>query len=151
MTDNQKRGTVRDITPSLGGIKLNKKLNFMSTHRDSYTQLASGGENYKCIAKMEANLAGLDVDYIPQNQIRRVYAQMQPGDIVAVATDIPGLDFTHTGLVYRHPNGSIGFIHASPIGRVAIARDLQTYVGNVKHAVGILLARPIDPREKIST
>ncbi len=144
--ENQKRGTVANITRALGGVPLNKKLNFMSQHKSSYPQMASDDATYQCIVGAEARLDGLRVDYIPQSQIRRAYAQLQPGDIVAIATEIEGLDVTHTGLVYRSPNGSIGLIHASPSGAVKISPDLETYVGKVESSTGILLARPADPR-----
>jgi hypothetical protein len=148
INDNQKRGTVQNIAGDLGGVPLNKKnLNYMSRHWKTSPQLVRNDANYQCIVEMEAQLDGVNINYIPTNQIRRVYSQLQPGDIVAVATDIAGLDVTHTGLVYRHPDGNMGFIHASPAGRVTISRDLQRYVGHVEHAIGILVARPIDPRQ----
>lgn len=147
IADNQRRGNVQNITKYLGGVALNKTLNFMSQHRSKYPRLVNNQANYKCIVETEANLARLTVDYIPQSQIRHVYAQLQPGDIVGVATNISGLDVTHTGLVYRYSNGNIGLIHASPIGKVTISSDLQRYVGNIKNANGILVARPIDPRQ----
>jgi hypothetical protein len=103
------------------------------------------------MVQREDQLDGVTVDYIPTNKIRSVYAQLQPGDIIAVATNIPGLDVTHTGLVYRQPNGSIGFIHASPAGQVTIARDLHRYVSRVERAIGILVVRPLDPRQVHNT
>ncbi|HAJ64900.1 MAG TPA: DUF1460 domain-containing protein [Cyanobacteria bacterium UBA8543] len=146
--DNEKRGTVQNIAQKLGGVPLNKKFNFMTTHRQSYRPLANNDANYQCMVEMENKLNGVTFDYIPTNQIRRVYNQLKPGDIVAIATNLPGLDVTHTGFVYRSPNGNIGLIHASPIGEVTIARDLQRYTGKVKNAIGILVARPNDPRQK---
>src|ERR687885_398025 len=149
INDNQKRGTVQNIAGDLGGVPLNKKnLNYMSTHWKTSPQPVRNDANYQCLVEMEAHLDGVNINYIPTHQIRRVYSQLQPGDIVAVATDIAGLDVTHTGLVYRHPDGNMGFIHASPAGRVTISRDLQRYVGHVEHASGILVARPIDPRQQ---
>jgi hypothetical protein len=149
INDNQKRGTVQNIAGNLGGMPLNKKnLNYMSRNWKTSPQLVRNDANYQCIVEMEAQLDGVNINYIPTNQIRRVYSQLQPGDIVAVATDIAGLDVTHTGLVYRHPDGNMGFIHASPAGRVTISRDLQRYVGHVEHAIGILVARPVDPRQQ---
>lgn len=144
--DNEKRGTVRNISLDIGGVTLNKNLNFMSRHRNSYPRMVSNDSNYQCIVQTEANLNGVAVNYIPKNRIRQVYSQLRSGDIVAVATSINGLDVTHTGLVYRHSNGNLGFIHASPAGVVTTARDLQRYVRNVKNAIGIVVARPIDPR-----
>ncbi len=146
--DNQKRGVVQNIAPELGGVPLNKTMNFMSTHRQSYPPLANSDANYQCMVETENKLNAVTVDYIPTNQISRVYNRLKPGDIVAIATNLPGLDVTHTGLVYRTREGNIGFIHASPIGQVTITRDLQRYTGKVKNAIGILVARPSDPRQR---
>jgi hypothetical protein len=146
LIDNEKRGAVKNIGHKLKGVPLNKRLNFMSTHRQSHPRL-SDEATYKCFVETEAKLDGVKLDYIPTNEIHRVYAQLQPGDIVAVATNLPGLDVTHTGLIYRHSNGNIGFIHASPIGKVTIARDLQRYVSRVNNAIGILVARPTNPQQ----
>ena len=145
--DNQQRGTVQNLGLQLGSVALNKTLNFMSTHRQSYPPMAKDDANYQCLIERESQLDGVTIDYIPTHQIRRLYSQLQPGDIIAVATNIPGLDVTHTGLAYRQPNGNIGFIHASPGGQVTIARDLHRYVSRVKHAIGILVIRPLDPRQ----
>ena len=136
--DNQRRNNVRNITSSLGGIYTIKKLNFMTTHRSSYPNLAREA-NFKCIARVEDSLSSR-FNYIPTENIRQVYSQLQPGDIIGVATNIAGLDFTHTGFVYHRPNG-IGLIHASPAGKVVIAADLQNYVANVKNAIGIVVTR----------
>jgi hypothetical protein len=146
IVDNEKRGAVKNIGSDLKGVPLNTTLNFMSKHRHSYARL-NDEATYKCFIETEANLDGVKLDYIPTNQIHRVYTQLQPGDIIAVATNIPGLDVTHTGLAYRHLDGRVGLIHASPIGEVTIARDLQRYVSRVENAIGILVARPIDPRQ----
>ncbi|MFB2891563.1 N-acetylmuramoyl-L-alanine amidase-like domain-containing protein [Aerosakkonemataceae cyanobacterium BLCC-F50] len=144
--DNQNRGNVQNISLDLGGISQKTTLNFMSKNRNRYPQMVNNDANYQCIVEMESHLAGLTVNYIPKYRISGVYSQLQPGDIIAVATDIPGLDFTHTGLVYRYANGRVGFIHASPAGTVTTARDLQRYVRNVKNSMGIVVVRAIDPR-----
>jgi Protein of unknown function (DUF1460) len=142
---NQARGTVKQITQDLGGIKTPKLLNFMSSHRQKYSQLKSD-DTFKCVVEMEQRLADLDFIYIPTDKIKQAYSKMQPGDIVAIATKIEGLDFTHTGLVYRNADRSIALIHASPSGAVKISPDLQTYVKQVKDQAGIVLVRPVDPR-----
>lgn len=147
IADNQRRGLVENITPSLGGIPLQKQLNFMSQHRQSYPQLKSNQANWQCIQAMEIRLQSLPLYYIPQGQIRGIETSLQPGDIVAVATAIPGLDVTHTGLVYQMPNQAKGLIHASPGGSVRIAPDLATYVANVDQSISIIVARPQNPQQ----
>ncbi|MGL5058752.1 MAG: N-acetylmuramoyl-L-alanine amidase-like domain-containing protein [Microcoleus sp.] len=144
--DNNKRQTVENITVQLGGIPMDKKLNFMSQHRSSYPQMAKDEATYQCRVGVEADLAKTTVNYLPTNRIKSVYSQLKPGDIVAVATDIKGLDVTHTGFVYRNAEGNLGLIHASPAGKVTVASDLQRYISRVDNAIGIVVARAIDPR-----
>ncbi|MEG4344370.1 DUF1460 domain-containing protein [Microcoleus sp. A003_D6] len=146
INDNQKRQTVENITAQLGGVPMNKTLNFMSQHRSSYPQMVKDETTYQCIVSQEADLAKTTVNYIPTNRIKSVYSQLKPGDIVAVATDVKGLDVTHTGLVYRNADGNLGLIHASPAGEVTVAYDLQRYIRRVESAIGIVVARPINPR-----
>ncbi|MCT7979491.1 DUF1460 domain-containing protein [Laspinema olomoucense] len=143
--DNSKRGLVENITQSLGGIPLNKTLNFMTQNRQSYPQLADDG-NYECIRQVEAKLKDVSLTYIPKDQISTLYDRLQPGDIIAAATDIEGLDVSHTGLVYQSKDGKMAFIHASPSGQVTVAPDLQSYVQAVEGQIGIIVARPLDTR-----
>ncbi|MEG4812330.1 DUF1460 domain-containing protein [Microcoleus sp. F8-D1] len=146
INDNQKRQTVENITAQLGGVPMNKTLNFMTQHRSSYPQMVKDEATYQCIASQEADLAKTTVNYIPTNRIKSIYSQLKPGDIVAVATEIKGLDVTHIGLVYRNADGNMGLIHASPAGEVTVAYDLQRYIRRVESAIGIVVARPIKPR-----
>ena len=146
INDNHKRQTVDNITAQLGGIPMDKTLNFMSQHRSSYPQMKQDETTYQCIVGVEKELAKSTVNYIPTNKIKSVYSELKPGDIVAVATDVKGLDVTHTGLVYRNADGNIGLIHASPAGEVTVAYDLHRYISRVESAIGIVVARAIDPR-----
>ncbi|MFM6061077.1 MAG: N-acetylmuramoyl-L-alanine amidase-like domain-containing protein, partial [Microcystis panniformis] len=141
----QKRGNLENITQKLGGITLDKKLNFMSKNRPLYPQLKPQS-NYDCIQQVERQLESLYLTYIPTAKIKDIYPQLQVGDIIGVVTNIAGLDTTHTGLVYRFPDGKIGLIHASPAGQVTIAKDLQKYISKVDKAIGIFVVRPLDPR-----
>ena len=150
INDNQKRQTVENITAQLGGVPMNKTLNFMSQNRSSYPQMVKDEATYQCIVNQEADLAKTIVNYIPTNRIKSIYSQLKPGDIVAVATDVKGLDVTHTGFVYRNADGNLGLIHASPAGAVTVAYDLQTYISRVESAIGIVVARAIDPRPQRS-
>jgi Protein of unknown function (DUF1460) len=142
IADNERRGLVRNATLALGGIPLNKPLNFMTQHRSSYPQLQNSEAEFTCVKAAEASLAQEKRYYIPTTKIRSLYPKLQAGDIVAIATAVPGLDVTHTGLLERRADGGVGMIHASPAGSVARANDLQTYVSRVPEAIGIIVAHP---------
>lgn len=145
--DNQKRNIVRDLTSELGGVPLNKKLDFMSSNWQKYPRLKNNEANHQCILameqKMELEMRSQPLRYIPSRKIRSIYSLLKAGDIIAVTTDLKGLDATHTGFVYPTANG-IGFIHASPSGKVKVSPDLQRYVEGVDHAIGIMVARPVN-------
>lgn len=143
IANNEARGTVENISQALGGQKLNTRLTFMSEHRDAYPRFATNDSLFQGIQDMEEALADLEIYYIPQDRIRSVYDQLQAGDIIATATDIGGLDVTHSGLVYANPDGSKGFLHASTSGGVKVSPDLQAYVQNNKRQIGIVVARPV--------
>lgn len=146
IADNEARGTVRNVTAALGGERFEKHLTFMGDHRDSYPRFATNDSLFQGIQAMEADLADLDLYYIPQARIREVYGALAPGDIIALATSIEGLDVTHTGLVYKDAQGQTGLLHASASGEVKVSPDLQKYVENNKIQVGIVVARPLAPR-----
>ncbi len=147
IADNEARGIVKNVTRDLGGIRLDKRLRFMSKHRASYPRLAANDSLFAGIAAMETRLDSLTLYYVPQDRIRGVYAILRAGDIVATATSIEGLDVSHTGLVYAGPDGSRGFLHASTSGGVKVSPDLQAYIENNKIQIGIVVARPLDSRK----
>ena len=140
--NNEEKGIVNNISQHLGGIRLPKQLNFMSSHRDSYPQLAADDGVFDELVKVEQGLKELEIYYIPQDQIRGIYSSLQTGDIIALATDIKGLDVVHTGFVYKSNDGSVGLMHASTAMGVTVSPDLQEYVENNKRQIGILVARP---------
>lgn len=146
IADNEARGNVRDVTAEAGGVRYDKTVDFMSTHRDAYPRLVASDSVYQCIQGVERQLAGHALFYIPQADIAASYDRLQPGDIIATATNIGGLDVTHTGFVYRTAAGGTAFLNASLSGEVKIAPDLARYVQGVRAQTGIIVARPIDPR-----
>ncbi|PAP78743.1 hypothetical protein BSZ37_10775 [Rubrivirga marina] len=143
--DNERRGTLQNVTQAIGGQPFEKRLTFMGEHRDAYPKLASDS-TYACILDMEASLAGTELFYVPQDRISTVYDSLRPGDIIATATSIGGLDVTHTGFVHK-TDAHTGFMHASlSSDRVKISDDLQSYVQGISSQVGVVVVRPLDPR-----
>ncbi len=149
LADNDTRGIVRNVTAEAGGVPFAPRITFMSTHRASYPHLADDA-TFAAVSQHEAALAGVEMVYIPKARIAAGYAAMQPGDVVAMATSIGGLDFTHTGFVHVTGEGSarrVGFMHASSASNeVKVSPDLAAYVRDIRNQTGIVIARPVDPR-----
>ena len=141
--NNNEKGLVKDITSDLGGIEVQKSINFMGTHRDLYPFLADD-TNFKTILEVEAELAKETLCVLPQDEIEAAEDKLQNGDIIALATSIKGLDVTHTGLAIRQPSGRIHLLHASISGEVKISEQpLVDYLKKIKSNTGIIVARPL--------
>jgi len=145
IAQNDARGTVRSITQQLGGVPLTDSLSFMSAHRDAYPRFATNDSVWACVRSMEAQLSGTTIYHVPQDRIRSVYDQLQSGDIIGFSTDIGGLDVAHTGLVLKDGDRA-QLLHASLSDGVVVSPDLQRYVQNIDHQVGIVVARPLSSR-----
>ena len=144
--DNESKGLVRDITEELGGVTVYKEINFMGTHRGSYPFLASD-DHYKAILEVEESLAQHPLCVLPAAEVAEREAQIESGDIIALATDISGLDVTHTGIAIRKDNGRVHLLHASTVGEVVISEQpLAEYLQGVKRNTGIIVARPTQVR-----
>ena len=143
--DNERGGVVQNVTPMIGGVRFEKTLTFMGENRDAYPKMAVDS-TYACIVDMEAALAGIELFYVPQDRISRVYDSLRAGDIIATATSIGGLDVTHTGFVHKAGRRT-GFMHASlSSNAVKVSDDLQSYVQGIRSQVGVVVVRPLDPR-----
>ncbi len=142
IADNERRGSVVDITREIGGKPFDKEITFMSEHRESYPRFATNDSLFQCIENAEKGLRGRELFYIPQDEIAGKYDRLQAGDIIATATHIKGLDVTHTGLVYDNGDGTKGLLHASTSGGVKVSPDLQSYLQGVDATIGIIVARP---------
>ena len=137
--NNEKKGYVFDITEDLGGSTIEKTLDFMSSHRSSYSALKDDQvfENWVKIEKamnpMRYAILGLDV-------IKT--AAIEEGDIIAFATKIDGLDVTHTGIAIEK-NKKIHLLHASSSGSVVISKKpLYKFAQGINRCIGIIIVRP---------
>ncbi len=142
IADNDARGNVRDLTRELGGQPMDDLPTFMTSNRAAYMQLAASDSLYQEMQRIEERIADQSRYFIPQDQIAQVYDRLEAGDILAFATDIGGLDVSHTGLVFKGEDGSTGVLHASLEDGVKVSPDLQNYVQNNRRQIGIVVARP---------
>ncbi len=144
ISNNEEKGLVKAITSEIGGIEMNKQINFMGTHRDLYPFLKDDA-NFEKIIETENELAKSGFCYVPQDQIEANEHLIQTGDIIALATSIKGLDVTHTGIATREKDGRIHLLHASTGSmEVEVSKlPLADYLKGIKSNIGIMVARPL--------
>ncbi len=144
ITDGARRGLVREMGPELGAAEDSRPLRFMTEHRAKYLALQDD-RVFQEIQRVERDLDGRPRHVVPTKQIPAIADRIQTGDILAFATEIPGLDVTHSALAYRDRERVLRVCHAPLSGGVVeITRTtLPEYVAAIRRASGILVARPL--------
>jgi hypothetical protein len=148
ISDGEQRGLLQDRGAALGGAEDRRPLRFMSQHRGSYAALADE-RVYQEIIAIERGLDGKPRRVIPTKRIPEVVNRIDTGDVLGFATEIEGLDVSHTALAYRDSKGVLRVLHAPLSGGVVeVTRStLPEYVAAIRRATGILVARPLRGQE----
>ena len=140
---NTDKNIVRDIAKEIAEPPLIKEINFMSTHPESYKQLRDS-TLIKMIAEQEREISVREMYFIPKAKLVEFETKLMDGDIVAITTEIAGLDVSHTALLIRK-NGRIHILHASSTaGKVIVSEEtLENYLKSNRRTIGIMVARPL--------
>jgi hypothetical protein len=147
IADNVKKGIVEDVTKDAGGEKLKFGLNFMSTHPASYRQLKENPSFVPVIGQQEKEINSREYYYIPREKVIVAEKHIQNGDLIAVTTNIKGLDIGHVGIAVKEKDGRIHLLHAPTAGsKVQITKEpLSNYLMKIKKHSGIIILRAIEP------
>lgn len=131
-------GVLREYSGEVGKRK-EQTFSFMSTHPESYRQLADNPELVGEIRAMEDSLAKFRYHWVPADMLAGAEEYVRTGDIVCFVTGVEGLDISHVALAYEK-DGRKCFIHASSAaGRVIL--DDRSIAEYAKY--GVRLARPL--------
>lgn len=146
ISDNEAQGLLTDVTRTIPGAKRQKRtIDYMSTHRAEYPQLAASDSMLRAIRQVEKQLSEQTTWYVPRNQIHKVYSSLREGDIIAFVCNKQGLDIFHCGFVWwpdpSHSEPQL--LHASSAERrVTITRyPLADYVQAMSYCSGIRVIR----------
>lgn len=141
--NKQNSGLIENLTTDAGGIKFPINVSFMSTHPDKYKMLKGNNDFILRMAIIEAEINQREYTYIPKNQLANAEKYISSGDIIAITTNMNGLDISHVG--YAIWLGSkLHFMHESSGAKKALitSETLVEYLNNIKHHTGIMLIRP---------
>jgi N-acetylmuramoyl-L-alanine amidase-like protein len=144
ISDGEKRGLVHDLGRELGAGVDERPLRFMTDHRPKYPAL----RDEKVFQEIEAIERRLDHQprrVLPTKRLPGLVGRIETGDVLGFATEIPGLDVTHSALAYRDSRGILRVLHAPLSGGVVeiTGTTLPEYVAAIRHSTGILVARPL--------
>ena len=143
--DNAKRGLVKDITPSLGGKKLHRRMAYMGKKPHLYRQLRADPSLVPAFIRVENELSRRGITYVPRSQVPRIESKLRNGDIICIVTNWHETYTSHVGIASRDSNGVLRFLHASRNHREVVLDDrLSDYLNKFSTHAGIFVARPLD-------
>jgi len=121
----------------------NPHVYFMSTHPNAYNAIKEDRSLIPVIADQEDHIDKLCFMYVPKEKLTAKAPLMDNGDIVAITTDLKGLDFSHVGFAVRLDD-EVYLLHASSsLGKVVMSNlNLKEYLLDVQHHTGIVVVRP---------
>jgi len=145
--DNDRRGLVRDLTRSLGGVRVSHEAKEMSAGWREYRYLRADPSLLPPLRQMELRVTALNLYHIPKSRVPYIESKLQDGDIIGITSREDGLISTaHVGLAYRDGAGVLHFMHASSphnYGRVVIDDRLSNYLNRYRSDAGIIVGRPV--------
>ena len=143
--NNQEKGIVENISEQLSGIKQTKAINFMTTHRSAYKQLAHNDAMLEKIKQTEQQINNREgFYYLPKEDIAAMASHIPHMAVVGIVTSIDGLDTTHIGFAYQK-DGVLGFIHASSLKNEVVidVNTLSEYCLGQRRCRGIVVAKVV--------
>lgn len=146
IANNEEKKVVQNITSTLKGNKPfpNFSVGFMSSNSKYYPALVASPDLVPIISKQEKAINQRKHPIIPKNAIATIENELQNGDIIAIATSKKGLDYAHTGMIYKDGT-TTRFFHASSTKKIVmIDARLSDYINSVSHYLGIAIARPLE-------
>lgn len=145
--NNVSKGIVEDITEQIGGTAIQFKLNFMSTHPESYKQLNENPDLIPQIKIQEEEISSRIYYYIPKDEVELKEKFINEGDIIAITTTVEGLDIGHLGIAVKMDDERIHLLHAPTVNtKVHITKEpLSDYLMKYKRHSGVIVLKPLEP------
>lgn len=147
--NNVQKGVVQNITQELGGIPFALHVSFMSEHPKYYKQLQADSTLIPQMVDIENTINGYSHWHITKDHVAAIESKLQSGDIIAISTSKQGLDYAHTGMIYKDEKGIAHFLHASLAKKKVTLDDaISEYLKTVQTHIGISVMRPLEPVAK---
>jgi len=145
--NNTKKNIVRDVTKSIGGVPIHFTVGYMTKHPEAYRQLTENKKFVPVVAKQEKEINSRTYFYIPKEKVDGIESEIHSGDLLAITTNLEGLDIGHVGVAVKMADGRIHFMHAPLVGsKVQISElPLGGYLAKIKKHTGIIVLRPQEP------
>ena len=142
IANNQLKGIVKDVTREIGGQPYKKEINFMSFNYANYDKLRKNPDFLDSIKAIESEINKNKHYYIPKEKLPSKINKIRNGDVIAITTNIEGLDIIHSGFAYWK-GSQLCLIHASSDYKKVMVTEkpLVDYLKSIKKQTGVMVLR----------
>ena len=144
VADGEKKGIVHEISGKAFGGRQLLNLNFMSNNPDKYMQLNGNSTLTAAIARYEAPFRKKEIPFLQKELLcgNKKNLPIRDGDIIALVTNIKGLDVTHMGIAVW-VKGKLHMLHASSKEKKVILdpTPMHDYLAPRKSCPGVRVVR----------
>lgn len=120
-----RNGFLEDVAAEHSPYTQKVNLSYMSSHPQLYKKLANSTENVKRMEVIEKSLNGQKFHYVPENKLPdKGLKWIKDGDIIALTTNISGLDVSHMGIAL-YVDGRLTLLHASSTDKKVVVSTLS--------------------------
>ena len=146
--NNEQKGIIEDITKEIGGEQIIFNVNYMSKHPNLYASLKNNPEFIPLIKEQEKEIGEREYYYIPKERVSAIENKIQDGDLIALTSNVKGLDINHVGIAVRLNDNRIHLLNAPNMGyKVQISKMLLSdYLIKNRKDSGIIVLRGADPK-----
>ena len=149
--NNEQMGFVKECTSETACAQPKELwLDFMTTHVKSYQPMMKKPSLLAEIASVEKKWQGVQVSYIPKEMLNLSPEKLKikNGDILAITTDIKGLDVVHVGFSFWIGE-KLHLLHASSVAKKVIedSQSLYEYSKNKKAHTGVRVISVVFKRD----
>ncbi len=136
-------GLLTDLA-RINGEPFTKKIEYLSKNPQKFT----GIEDWNKVKRLEREMSSRRRYYYPLSELERYADLARTGDVVALATDVPGLDVSHCGFIHVDENRSgvdkLFFTHASSVKKKVVYRqNFCDYLSTRTSITGVFVYRPL--------
>jgi len=144
LIDNIGKGYLKMVSNGCPNDSLHPQVQYMSTHPSAYPALKADSLLIPVIAAQELKINQLTFPYLPKDKMTEKMDCIHTGDIIAISTNLAGLDFSHLGIAIRQ-KGKVYLLHASSSGKKVLISEkpLSVYLAGIKKHSGIVVVRPL--------
>jgi len=136
LNELEKNGYLKCVAVA-NGIPFQKKINYITTHKQSY----AGIKDWNLVKNKELEMSSREVYWYPLDSLHLYSSIAIDGDVLALATNISGLDVSHCGFS-KIQNGELFFVHAGQLAGKVVEQPLESYLKTRTTITGLFVYRP---------